>query len=208
MLRIRGALVTMYTRRKRKRDQDAATSRAARVVQRLWRRKDPLLFKVVRKPFWIFRGASAYCFDANALYDYVAAESDSADVFTRQPYTRAELFALAFVANMPHLSFQDLVARRADVEARRQIVVAMETEVEAAVSQIANVVSPDDEDGSSRKLLEALGDLVVHSGLEHAGFIVKHAVDKHRRGMDPVRFRYLVAEVRTLCVFALFRNQI
>ena len=198
----------MYTRRKRKRDQDAATSLAARVVQRLWRRKDPLLCKVVRRPFWIFRGASAYCFDANALYDYVAAESDCADVFTRQPYTRAELFALAFVAKMPHLSRQDLVARRADIDARREIVVAMETEVVAAVSQMANVVSRDDEDGSSRKLLEALGDLVAHGGLEHAGFIVKHAVDQHRRDMDPVRFRYLAAEVRTLCVFALFQNQI
>lgn len=199
----------MYTRRKRKREQErhAATSHAARVVQRLWRRKDPIRCKVVRKPFWIFRGESAHCFDANVLYAYVAAESDRSDVFTRQPYTRAELFALAFVADMPHLSPEAIAVRRAERDVRREIVAAMETEVVSGVSRMASAY-PRYDDRSSRDLLEALADLVALGGLQNAGFVLTHAIAQEERRMEGACFHEFATEVRTLGIMALLRHQI
>jgi len=209
MLRICGHLTKMYTRRKRKCEQERvdATSRAARVVQRLWRRKDPILCKVIKKPFWIFRGDSAFCFDANVLYDYVANEVDHTDIFTRQPYTRSELFALAFLARMPHLSPETIIAQRVDIGVQREIIVAMETEVVDAVRQVAQGF-PRHAEHSSRKLLEAMGDLGALGGLAHAHFFLTHAIEQHRPSLGRDHFRYFSAEVRTLCIVALLQNQI
>ena len=198
----------MYTRRKRRHETErrAAESRAAAVVQHLWRRKDPLRCKVVRRPFWIFRGDSAFCFDANVLYDYVAAESDCADLFTRQPYSRAELFALAFIARRPHLTREAVAARRVEIDVRREIVTAMETELAAVLQQMAEAF-PHHDDHLSRKLQEAMGDLLMLGGLQHGHFFVTHAIERHRDALED-RFLYFSAEVRTMCFMALLRNQI
>ena len=195
----------MYTRR-RESERRAAESRAAAAVQRLWRRKDPLRCNVVRRPFWIFRGDTAFCFDANVLYDYVAAESDGADPFTRQPYSRAELFALAFIARRPHLTRETVVARRVEIDVRREIVTAMETELADVLQQMA-AAFPDHQDHLSRKLLEAMGDLVMLGGLQHGHFFMTHAIERHRYVLED-RFRHFSAEVRTMCFMAMFRNQI
>lgn len=163
--------------------------------------------KVVRRPFWIFRGESAFCFDANVLYDYVAAESDCADLFTRQPYSRAELFALAFTARRPHLTLESVAARRVELDARREVVTAMETEVADVLQQMAEAF-PEHANSLCRELLEAFGDLAAIAGLPHAHFFLAHAIERHRRGLERDRFRYFSAEVRTLCVVAMLRHQI
>lgn len=199
----------MYTRRKRRHENErqAAASRAAAVVQHLWRRKDPLHCKVVRRPFWIFRGDSAFCFDANVLYDYVATESDCADLFTRQPYSRAELFALAFIARRPHLTRERVVARRVDIDVRRQTAMALEAELAEVLQRMAEAF-PYHEDNLSRKLVETMGDIVMLGNLQDANLCLTHAIERNRKMFEDDQFQHFSTEMRTMCFMALLCNQI
>jgi len=147
--------VHAFTRRGAAARRDAA----ARRIQTLWRRRDPLRGGVVRRPYWIFRGDEArpVCYDAGVLHAYVEATGDLSDVMCRVPYTRAELLGLAWFAGRSARSLDpDLLARRREATQERT---SLENALENAIGEAVQRVAAASGDAQSfMELSSALAD--------------------------------------------------
>ena len=80
-------------------------ARAARTIQSLLTRRDPVTLSAIRTPLVLVRHTSSIVFDAHALAGYIDATGDLEDPITRTCYSTPELLRIARLCALPHRTF-------------------------------------------------------------------------------------------------------
>lgn len=109
---------------------------AARRIQRAHRQRDAIGLGFASRPFWCFRSDVPTCYDATALYEYIAASGDLRDPVARQPYTDRELRALAATAKRTNIDVDAIRTQRHDDTEREALLRSLEDELCSAVREL------------------------------------------------------------------------